>query len=158
MYSFLNLEPVHCSMSGSNCCSLFCIQISQEAGQVIWNSHIFQNFPVCCEPDSQRLYIVSEAEVNDFWNSLPFPMIQQMLAIWNLVFSKSSLYIWTLSFHILLKPPWRILSIILLACEMSAIVKQFEHSSALPFSGIGMKTDLFHSYGYSWVFLICWNC
>ena len=31
MYSFLNLEPVHCSISGSNCCFLTCIQISQEA-------------------------------------------------------------------------------------------------------------------------------
>ncbi|KAB0364539.1 hypothetical protein FD754_008695 [Muntiacus muntjak] len=31
MYSFLNLEPVHCSLSGSNCCFLTCIQVSQEA-------------------------------------------------------------------------------------------------------------------------------
>ena len=67
------------------------------------------------------------------------------------VFSKSNLNIWQLSVHILLKPPWRILSIILLACEMSAIVRQFEHSSALPIYGIGMKTDLFHSCGHSWV-------
>ena len=37
----------------------------------------------------------------------------------------------------------RILSITLLACEMSAIVQLFEHSLALPFFGIGMKTDLF---------------
>ena len=35
----------------------------------------------------------------------------------------------------------RILSITLLAWEMSAIVQQFEHSLALPFFGIGMKTD-----------------
>ena len=32
-------------MSSSNCCFLTCIQISQEAGQVIWYSHLFQNFP-----------------------------------------------------------------------------------------------------------------
>ena len=31
----------------------------------------------------------------------------------------------------------------LLVCEMSAIVRYFEHSLALPFFGIGMKTDLF---------------
>ena len=37
---------------------------------------------------------------------------------------------------------WRILSIILLVCEMSAIVQEFEHSLALPFFRIGMKTDL----------------
>ena len=37
-------------------------------------------------------------------------------------FSKSKLYIWKFSVHVLLKPAWKILSIILLACEMSAIV------------------------------------
>ena len=30
-------------MSGSNCCFLTCIQISQEAGKVIWYSHLFKN-------------------------------------------------------------------------------------------------------------------
>ena len=39
-----NLEPV-CSMCGSNCCFLTCIQISQEAGQVVWYSHLLKNFP-----------------------------------------------------------------------------------------------------------------
>ena len=45
MYSFPYLELVCCSMSSSNCCFLSCIQVSQEAGQVIWYSHLFQNFP-----------------------------------------------------------------------------------------------------------------
>ena len=45
MYSFSYLEPVHCSMSSSNCCFLTCIQVSQEVGQVVWYSHRFQNFP-----------------------------------------------------------------------------------------------------------------
>ena len=45
MYSFSYLEPVCCSMSNSNCCFLTCTQISQEAGQVVWYSHLFQNFP-----------------------------------------------------------------------------------------------------------------
>ena len=45
MYSFSYLEPVCCSMSSSNCCFLICIQISQEAGQVVWYSHLLQNFP-----------------------------------------------------------------------------------------------------------------
>ena len=30
-------------MPGSNCCFLTCIQISQEAGQVVWYSHLFKN-------------------------------------------------------------------------------------------------------------------
>ena len=50
---------------------------------------------------------------------------------------------------------WRILSITLLACEMSAIVWWFEHSLALPFFKIGIKTDLFHFCDYCWVFQIC---
>ena len=45
MYSFPNLDPVHCPMSSSNCCLLTHIQISQEAGQVVWYSHLFQKFP-----------------------------------------------------------------------------------------------------------------
>ena len=39
-----NLEPVCCSMSSSNCCFPTCIQISQQADQVVWYSHLFQNF------------------------------------------------------------------------------------------------------------------
>ena len=85
-------------------------------------------------------------------------MIQQMLTIWSLVLlsflkpawiSGSSwfVYSWSLA--------WRILSITLLACEMSAIVR-FEHSLALPFFGISMKTDIFQSCGNCWVFQICW--
>ena len=50
MYSFSYLEPVCCSMSSSNCCFLTCIQISQKAGQVVWYSHLFQNFTVFCDP------------------------------------------------------------------------------------------------------------
>ena len=45
MYSFPNFEPVCCSMSGSNCCFLTCIQVSQEASKVLWYSHVFKNFP-----------------------------------------------------------------------------------------------------------------
>ena len=43
-YFFPNLEPVCCPMSGSNCCFLTCMQISQEAGQVVQYSHLLQNF------------------------------------------------------------------------------------------------------------------
>ena len=45
LYSFPNLEQVRCSISGSNCCFLTCIQISQEAGKVTWYSHLLKNFP-----------------------------------------------------------------------------------------------------------------
>ena len=45
MYCYSYLEPVCYSMSSSNCCFLACIQVSQEAGQMVWYSHLFQNFP-----------------------------------------------------------------------------------------------------------------
>ena len=45
MYSFPYLEPICCSMFSCNCCFLTCIHVSQEAGQVAWYSHLFQNFP-----------------------------------------------------------------------------------------------------------------
>ena len=32
-------------MSSSNCYFLTCIQVSQEAGKVVWSSHLLQNFP-----------------------------------------------------------------------------------------------------------------
>ena len=32
-------------MSSSNWCFLTCIQISQEAGKVVWYSHLLNNFP-----------------------------------------------------------------------------------------------------------------
>ena len=48
-----NTQPWHTpfpiwnqSMSGTNCCFLMCIQISQEAGKVVWYSHLFKNFPL----------------------------------------------------------------------------------------------------------------
>ena len=44
-YSFPSLLPVCCSMSGSNCCFLTCIQVSQEAGKVVWYSHLLKDFP-----------------------------------------------------------------------------------------------------------------
>ena len=83
-----------------------------------------------------------------------------MLAVWFLVplpFLKPAwtcgssrfMYCWSLA--------WRILSITLLACKMSAIVWHYGHSLALPFFGIGMKTELFQSCGHCWVFQICWH-
>ena len=58
-------------------------------------------------------------------------------------------YCWSLA--------WRSLSIYLLVCEMSTIVQKFKHYLALPFFGIGMKTDIFQSCGHCGVFQICWQ-
>ena len=61
--SFPNLEPVHFSMSCSNYCFLICIQISQEAGTVVWYSHLFDH-------TVKDVSIVSGAEVDVY---LEFP-------------------------------------------------------------------------------------
>ena len=67
MYSYPNLESVPCSMSGSNCCFLICIQVSQEAGQAVWYSHLFQNFPQFIVVHTVKGFgIVNKAEVDIF--------------------------------------------------------------------------------------------
>ena len=95
-----------------------------------------------------------------FWNSLACLMIQQMLAIWSLVPLPLLNSAWTSGnswFTYCWSLAWRILNITLLACQMSAVLRWFEHSLALPFFGIRMKTDLFQSCGHHWVFQICWH-
>ena len=104
--------------------------------------------------------VVNKAEVDIFLEHSCF--FDDATDVGNLIsgssaFSKSCLksgsswfmYCWSLA--------WRVLSITLLACEMSAIVQLFEHCLALPFFGAGMKTDLVQSCGHGWVFQICWH-
>ena len=69
--------------------------------------------------------VVNKAEVDVFPELSYFfddPVDVGNLISGSSVFSKSSLSIWKLTVHELLKPTWRILSIALLACEMSVIV------------------------------------
>ena len=108
MYSFSYLEPVCCSMSSSNCCFLTCIQVSQEAGQVVWYAHLFQNFPQLIVIHSVKDFgIVNKAEVDVFLALSCFfgdPVDIGNLTSGSSVFSKASLNIWKFMVHILLKP------------------------------------------------------
>ena len=148
-------------MSTSNCCFLTCIQISQEAGQVVGYSHLFQNFPQLIVIHTVKGFgIVNKAEIDVFLELSCFfhdPVDVGNLISGSSAFSKTSLNIRSSWFMYCWSLAWRILSIPLLACEMSAIVWYFEHSLALPFFGKGMKTDLFQSCDHSWVFQICWH-
>ena len=75
-------ELVCFSMSGSNCCFLSCIQISQKTGKVVFYSHLLKNFPQIVVIHIVKGFgIVNKAEVDDFWNSLAFLIIRQMLEI-----------------------------------------------------------------------------
>ena len=108
MYSFSYLEPVCCSMSSSNCCFLTCIQMSQEAGQVVWYSHLFQNFPQFVVIHTVKGFgIVNKAEIDVFLELsclFDYPVNVGNLISGSSAFSKTSLNISKFMVHILLKP------------------------------------------------------
>ena len=95
-------------MSSSNCCFLTCIEISQEAGQVVWYSHLFQNFPQFIVIHTVKGFgIVNKAEVDVFLKLSCF--LHDPVDVGNLIsgssaFSKTSLNIWKFTVHVLLKP------------------------------------------------------
>ena len=101
-------------MSSSNCCFLTCIQFSQEAGQVVWYSHLLKNFPqfnvihtVKALAFVNKEVIVSKAEVNVFLELSCFfhdPADIGSLISGSSAFSKTSLNIRTFTVHVLLKP------------------------------------------------------
>ena len=65
------LEPISCSIQGSNCCFLTCIQVSQETDKMVWYSHLFKNFPQFVMIHTVKDFsIVDETEVDVF---LEFP-------------------------------------------------------------------------------------
>ena len=95
-------------MSSSNCCFLACIQISEEAGQVVWYSHLSQNFPQFIVIQRDKGFgIVNKAEIDVFLELFCF--FNDPADVGNLIsdssaFSKTILKIWKFMVHILLKP------------------------------------------------------
>ena len=108
MYSFPKLEPVCCSMCSSYSCFLTCIQISQEAGQVVWYSHLLKNFPQFVVIHTVKGFgVVNKAKVDVFLELSCFfndPTHVGNLISGSSAFSKSSLNIWKFSVHVLLNP------------------------------------------------------
>ena len=94
-YSFSYLELVCCSISSSNCCFLTCIQISQEAGQVVWYYHLFEKFPQFVVIHTVKGFaIVNKAEIDVFLELSCFfddPTDVHNLISDSTAFSKSSL-------------------------------------------------------------------
>src|SRR5574337_1100197 len=95
-------------MSSSNCCFLTCTQISQEAGQVVWYSYLFQNFPQVIVIHTVKGFgIVNKAEIDVslelscFFND---PADVGNLISGSSAFSKTSLDICKFTVHVLLKP------------------------------------------------------
>ena len=89
-------------------CFLTCIQISQEAGKVVWYSHLFKNFPQSVVIHTVKGFsVVNEAEVDVLLELLCF--LHDPTNVGNLIsgssaFSNSTLNIWKFIVHILLKP------------------------------------------------------
>ena len=124
--SFSYLEPVCCCMSSSNCCFLTCIQISQEAGQVVWYSYLLKNFPQFVGIHIVKDFgIVNKAEIDVFLELSCFfgwdrahsgwygrrPLLLfwwssrcWQFDLWFSAFSKCSLNIWKFTVHVLLMP------------------------------------------------------
>ena len=95
-------------MSSSNYCFLSCIQISQEAGQMVLYSHLFKNFPQFFVIRTVKGFgIVNREEIDVFLEFSCF--FHDPAGVGNLIsgssaFSKTSLSTWKVSVHILLKP------------------------------------------------------
>ena len=144
MFSFSYLEPVCCFMSSSNCCSLTCIRVSQEAGQVAWYSHLFQNFPQFAMIHTVKGFgIVNKAEI-DVKSHLELScFFDDPADVGNLIsgssgLSKTSLNIWKFTVHLLLKPS----------------LENFEHY----FTSVWDVFDCFVVWGFfSVAFLWDWN-
>ena len=142
-------------MSSSSCCFLTCIQISQEADQVVWYSHLSRSFQFVVIHTVKGFGIVNKAEIHVFPELSCFfndPTDVSNLISGSSAFSKTSLNIWKFTVNILLKPG----------------LENFEHyftsvwdecncAVFWAFFGTGMKTDLFQSCGYCSVFQICWH-
>ena len=96
-------------MSSYNCRFLTCIQISQEAGQVVWYSHLFKNFPQLIVIHTVKHFgIANKAEIDVFLELVYF--FSDPADVGNLIsssssLSKSSLNIWKFTVHVLLKAP-----------------------------------------------------
>ena len=147
-------------MSSTNCCFLSCLHFWRgRSGN--WYFHLFQNFPQFIVIHTVKGFgIVYKAEIDVFLELSCFFDDPMELAIWSLIplpflnpawasGSSQFMYCWSLA--------CRILSITLLAYEMSAIVRLYEHIFALPFFCIVIKTDFFQACGHCWLFQICWH-
>ena len=95
-------------MSSSNCYFLTCIQVSQEAGQVVWYFQLLKNFPQFIMIHTVKGFgIVNKAKVDVFLELSCFfddPTDVGNLVSGSSAFSKTSLNIWKFMVHILLKP------------------------------------------------------
>ena len=118
---------------------------------MVWHFHFCKNSPQYAVSHIVKGFSMVNEAVDVFLKFSSFfddPTYVGNLIFGVSAFSKSSLYIWKFSVHVLLKPSSKDFEHYLVACELSATVQQFQRSLALPFFGIGMKTEHFQSCGH----------
>ena len=158
MYSFPNLESVHVPCLVLTVAS-WPVNISQEAGKVVWCSHLLKNFPQFVVIHTVKGFsIINEADV--FLKFCCF--FDDPMDVGNLIssfsgFSKSRLHIWKFLVH----------------TQLKLSVKNFEHYLASmrnecncvviwTFLGTALlwvwnEDWPYQSCGHCWVFQICWH-
>ena len=144
-------------MCGSDCCFLSCIKLAQEIGKVNWHSCHFKNFPCFFVIHTvEDFNVVNEAELDFFF--LIFPcFFYDPVDAGNLISDSCAFLKFTcISGSSWFTSWWSLLSITLLACEMS-LFSSLNIFLALTVFVIGMKTDLFQSCGHCWLSHICWH-
>ena len=132
-----------------------------KAGQVVWYSHLFQNFPQFIVIHTVKGFgIVNKAEVDVFLERSCFfddPRDVGSLISGSSAFSKSSLNIWKFMVQVLLKPGLEnfehYFTSVQDECNCVAVWAFF----GIAFLWDWMKTNLFQSCGHCWVFQICWH-
>ena len=107
-YSFVDLEPISCSIQGSNCCFLTCKQVSQETDKMVWYSHLTKSFPQFVTIHTVKSFSLVEETDRCFFLKFPF-FFYDPANVGNLIsssssFSKPSVDIWNFLVCIMLKP------------------------------------------------------
>ena len=146
-------------MSSSNCCFPTCIQISQEANQVVWYFHLFQNFPQFIVIHTVKGFgIANKAEIDVFLELSCFfhdPADVGNLISGSSAFSKTSLNIWKFMVHVLLKPGLENFK-----HYFTSIWDECNCVVVWAFFGIAFLWDWNENLPFPvlcWVFQICWH-
>ena len=162
-------------MSSSDCCFLTCIQISQEAGQVVWCSCLFKNFPQFVL--IHKVFgIVNKADVDVFLELFCF--FNDLVDVANLIsgssaFSKSGLNVWKFLVHVLLNTGLEnfehYFASVLDECNCAVVLTFFGFAFLLDWNENWPFPVLFQSWTvlnssrtvpvlqHCWVFQICWH-
>ena len=123
------------------------IQVSQEAGKVVWYSYLFKNFPQFVVIHTVKGFsVVNEAEVDIFLELSCFfynPTNASCLISGSSTFSKSSLNIWKSLIHVLLKPSLE---------NFASIWDEWSCAVVWTLFGIALLCDL----NDSWCFAVLW--